>query len=143
MGELRRSCAGSMPRLQIFYRLIVRPLRRDARRTALMVFAVAVGVAVVLAIELAGTAAAGSFHSSLETLSGNTNLEVTSAGGVPDAAIGALSSLPYRIQIHPRMEDYAVVSETGQTLPLIGLDLIGESNYESGREGAAQLAGGG
>ena len=118
-----------MSRLTIFYRLILRPLLRDPWRTGLMVFAVAVGVAVVLAIELAGNAAAGSFRSSVETLAGNTNLEVTAAGGVPEEVAGKLARLPYPIEIHPRIEDFAVVADTGQTLPLIGLDLIAELNY--------------
>jgi putative ABC transport system permease protein len=125
-----------MPRLLLFYRLIVRPLLRDPWRTLLMVFAVAVGVSVVLAIELAGDAAAGSFRSSVETLSGNTNLEVTAAGGVPDAVVGKIAELPFPLQIHPRIEDFAVISETGQTLPLLGLDLIGEANGD----GSAQIA---
>ena len=50
-----------MPRLVLFYRLIVRPLLRDPWRTLLMVFAVVVGVSVVLAIELAGTRRQGPF----------------------------------------------------------------------------------
>jgi putative ABC transport system permease protein len=129
-----------MPRLRLFYRLIVRPLIRDPWRALLMVFAVAVGVAVVLAIELAGNAAAGSFRSSMETLSGNTNLEVTSAGGVPDAVVGQLAALPYRLQIRPRIEDFAVVSTTQQTLPVIGLDLIGEVNNEISGQDIRQLA---
>jgi putative ABC transport system permease protein len=120
-----------MPRIALFYRLILRPILRDPWRSLLMVFAVAVGVAVVLAIELAGNAAAGSFRSSVETLSGNTNLEVTAAGGVPDRVVGTIAQLPFSIEIHPRIEDFAVVSGTGQTLPLIGLDLIGEVNGEA------------
>src|SRR5580704_4134782 len=112
-----------MPRLLIFYRLIVRPFFRDPLRTALIVLAVALGVAVVLAIELAGGAAAGSFRSSIETLTGNADLEVTAVGGVPDEVVGRLATLPYAIQVRPRIEDYAVVSATGQTIPLIGLDL--------------------
>ena len=51
-----------MSRLKLFYRLVVRPLFREPVRLALTVLAVAFGVAVVLAIDLAGTAAAGSFH---------------------------------------------------------------------------------
>ena len=122
-----------MPSLRLFYRLIVRPLYREPVRTILTVLAVSLGVAVMLAIELAGGAAAGSFRSSLETLSGNTNLEVIAAGGVPEQVVGALARLPYPIKIHARVEDYAVLVDSGQTLPLIGLDLIAESNtYESG-----------
>ena len=101
---------------------------RDPWRSLLMVFAVAVGVAVVLAIELAGNAAAGSFRSSVETLSGDTNLEVTTAGGVPDGLVGTIAQLPFALEMHPRIEDFAVIEATGQTLPLIGLDLIGEAN---------------
>ena len=113
-----------MPRLRLFHRLIVRPFFREPLRAALIVLAVALGVAVVLAIELAGGAAAGSFRSSIETLTGNADLEVTAVGGVPDEVVGRLATLPYAIQVRPRIEDYAVVPATGQTVPLIGLDLI-------------------
>ncbi len=115
-----------MPRLRLFHRLIVRPLFREPLRTALIVLAVALGVAVVLSIELAGGAAAGSFRSSIETLTGNADLEVTAVGGVPDEVVGRLAILPYAIQVRPRIEDYVVVPATGQTVPLIGLDLIAD-----------------
>lgn len=116
-----------MPRLVLFYRLIVRPLFREPLRTALTVLAVALGVAVVLAIDLAGNAAAGSFRSSVETLMGDSDLEVTSTGGVPDSVVGTLATLPYAVRVRPRIQDFATVVATGQTVPLIGIDLIGES----------------
>ncbi len=115
-----------MPLTQLFYRLIIRPFHREPLRTALVVFAVALGVAVVLAIELAGDAAAGSFRSSMESLVGDADLEVSAVGGVPDAVVGKLATLPYPIAVHPRVEGYAVVAASGQTVPLIGLDLIAE-----------------
>ncbi len=115
-----------MPLSRLFYRLIVRPFYRDSLRTSLVVLAVALGVSVVLAIELAGDAAAGSFHSSIETLVGNADLEVAAVGGVPDEVVGTLVTLPYSVTVHPRVEDYAVVAATGQTIPLVGLDLIAE-----------------
>lgn len=119
-----------MPRLILFYRLLVRPLFGEPARTVLTVFAIALGVAVVLAIDLAGSAATGSFRSSMETLAGDNDLEVVSAGGVPESAMGTLAQLPYTLRISPRIEDYAVLLATKQTLPLIGLDLIAEgSNY--------------
>jgi putative ABC transport system permease protein len=118
-----------MSRLLLFYRLLVRPLFREPVRTALTVFAIALGVAVVLAIDLAGSAASGSFRSSMETLAGDSDLEVVANGGVPEEAVGTLARLPYSLRISPRIEDYAVL-ETKQTLPLIGLDLIAEGgNY--------------
>jgi putative ABC transport system permease protein len=116
-----------MPRLLLFYRLIVRPLLREPVRASLTVFAVALGVAVVLAIDLAGAAATGSFRSSMETLAGDNDLEITTSGGVPENIVGALASLPYAMRISPRIEDYAVVADSKKSLPLIGLDLVAES----------------
>ena len=53
--------AGMLPKLRIFRIAILRPLLGDPLRTGLTILAVSLGVAVVIAIELAGTAAAGSF----------------------------------------------------------------------------------
>src|ERR1700676_264158 len=115
-----------MSRLLLFYRLIVRPLFHEPVRTALTVFAIALGVAVVLAIDLAGTAATGSFHSSMETLAGDHDLEITASGGVPESEVGTLAALPYPVHVFPHLEDYAVIADTKQTLSLLGLDLIAE-----------------
>lgn len=115
-----------MSKIRIFYLLILRPLFRDPLRTLLILLAVGLGVAVVLAIELAGDAAAGSFRSSVATLTGDFDLEVTAAGGVPDEIAGTLATLPYNLIVHPRIEDYAVVAETGETVPLLGIDLIND-----------------
>jgi putative ABC transport system permease protein len=117
-----------MARLFLFYRLMVRPLLQEPARTSLTIFAVALGVAVVLAIDLAAAAATGSFRSSMETLTGGNDLEIIASGGVPEEVVGALATLPYPIRISPRMEDFAEIADTKQTLPLIGLDLIAEAN---------------
>lgn len=113
-----------MPRLLLFYRLILRPLVQEPVRSVLTILAVALGVAVVLAIALAGDAATGSFHASLETLSGDSNLEIVASGGVPDQTVGLLSSLPYAIRISLRVEDVVTLAENHRTIPLIGSDLI-------------------
>ncbi|HME13399.1 MAG TPA: ABC transporter permease, partial [Candidatus Acidoferrum sp.] len=128
-----------MSRLILFYRLLVRPLFREPVRTALTVLAIALGVAVVLAIEMAGGAATGSFRSSMETLAGTNDLEVVAAGGVPDATVGTLAQLPFALRISPRVEDYAVLPGTKQTLPLIGLDLIAEGSRFAGADSGPSL----
>jgi putative ABC transport system permease protein len=116
-----------IPRWKLFWRLMVKPLAGEPARTALTVFAVALGVAVVLAMDLAGDAATGSFHSSLETLSGEQNFEITATGGVPEEVVGKLASQPYDWRITPRMEGYAViVASEKKPLPLIGIDLIAD-----------------
>jgi putative ABC transport system permease protein len=117
-----------MPYAALFYRLIVRPMLREKARSLLVLFAVALGVAVVLAIDLAGDAAAGSFHSSLQSLAGDNNLEITADGGVPQSLVGDLARLPYPIRVTPRIEDHATVAATGETIPLIGIDFIAQAN---------------
>jgi putative ABC transport system permease protein len=117
-----------MPLFLLFYRLMVRPLFREPVRTLLTILAIALGVAVVLAIDLAGGAAAGSFRSSMETLAGDNELEVTTSGGVPESVVGTLVTLPYSIRVSPRIEDYAVIADTKKSLPLIGLDLVSEGS---------------
>jgi len=116
---------------------MARPLLREPVRAGLTVLAVALGVAVVLAIDLAGDAATGSFRSSMETLAGDNDLEITTPGGVPENLVGTLASLPYSIRISPRIEDFAVIAGTKKSLPLIGLDLVSEasgfSQKDSGR----------
>src|ERR1700685_258429 len=126
MAESNRSSSIEMSRLTLFYRLILRPLFREPLRTALTVLAVALGVAVVLAIDLAGNAAAGSFRSSVETLMGDSDLEVTATGGVPDAVVATLVTLPYAIRVRPRISSFAVVQATGQAVPLLGIDVLAQ-----------------
>lgn len=116
-------------RPKLFWRMMIKPLAGEPVRTALTVLAVALGVAVVLAMELAGNAATGSFHSSLETLSGEQNFEVTATGGVSEDLAGKLAALPDDWRVTPRMEGFAVIADSKKTLPLIGLDLIAESNW--------------
>ncbi len=125
---------------------MVRPLFREPVRTLLTILAIALGVAVVLAIDLAGGAATGSFRSSMETLGGENDLEVTASGGVPERVVGTLATLPYAIRVSPRIEDYAVIVDTKKSLPLIGLDLVAEgsayakSNFQITAESQKQSA---
>ena len=119
-----------MTRLRLFYRLMVRPLLHEPIRLGLTVLAVALGVAVVLAIDLAGDAAAGSFRSSMEALSGGNDLEVVAAGGVPESVVATLAVEPYQLGLSPRMEDFAVNTVTKETVPLVGLDLVGEAGND-------------
>ncbi len=99
--------------------------------------AVALGVAVVLAIEMAGQAAAGSFQSSMESLAGRADFEVTAAGGVPPGTVSVLTRLPYPLKVRPRIEDFAIVSATGKAIPLIGVDVLSDPAIENSNQGPA------
>ncbi|MGH9444846.1 MAG: ABC transporter permease, partial [Terriglobia bacterium] len=113
-----------MAKLRAFFRLFIRPLAREPLRTALAILAVALGVAVVLAIAMAGDAATGSFLSSVQSLAGKSDFEVTATGGVSGQTVARLATLPYPLRVDPRIEGYAVVSPTAELVPLIGVDLI-------------------
>ncbi|MFL6446448.1 MAG: FtsX-like permease family protein [Bryobacteraceae bacterium] len=113
--------------LPLFTRLILRPLGREPMRTSLTVMAVALGVAVVVAIDLAGDAAAGSFRSSLESLTGNSDLIIRGTGGLDENLLGKLVQLPYPLGFAPRIESFAFVRGRGAAIPFFGLDLIGQS----------------
>src|SRR4051812_49026150 len=110
--------------LQLFVRLILRPLGREPMRTSLTVAAVGLGVAVVIAIDLAGDAAAGSFRSSLESLTGKSDLLITRTGGLDEILLGKLAQLPYPLEFAPRIESFAFVDAKGGAVPFFGLDLV-------------------
>ena len=122
------SWINGMAYLTLFFRLILRPVLRERARSLLVTGAVALGVAVVLAIDLAGNAAAGSFRSSMETMAGDNDLEITATGGIPDAIVGQVARLSYPLRVSARIEDHATIVSTGEAVPLIGIDFIAEAN---------------
>jgi putative ABC transport system permease protein len=109
--------------MKLLRTLILRPLRRDLLRTALTIMAVALGVGVVIAVDLSGDAATGSFRSSMTTLTGRTDLEIRANGGIDEAWMGRLTSLPYDVSFSPVME--ARVDLGNFAVPLYGFDLAG------------------
>ncbi len=126
--------------MKLLRTLILRPLRRDLLRTALTVLAVALGVGVVVAIDLAGDAATGSFRSSMETLAGKTDLEITANGGIDEAWMGRLAGLPYDVRWAPVIEAQAAIPGIG-SVPLYGVDLLAAAGASQG--GDPEGAGGG
>ncbi len=117
--------------LTLFARLVIRPMWREPVRTLLTTLAVALGVGVVIAIDLAGQSAAGSFHSSLESLAGKKDLAITATGGLDENLLGKLVQLPYAFIFTPRIEDFASINGKGEALPFIGLDLIADRQGET------------
>ncbi len=41
--------------------------------------------------------------------------------------VATLATLPYPIRVRPRISDFATVADTGQAVPVIGVDLLAES----------------
>ena len=113
--------------MKLLRRLILRPLVHDRLRTALTVLAVALGVAVVVAIDLASDAATGSFHSSMETLAGSTDLEILANGGIEESWFGRLATLPVNARFSPVLVGEAEIPGIG-SVPLYGMDLLGKQS---------------
>ncbi len=130
-----------MTTLVLFRCLILRPLLSDPLRTALNLTAVMLGVAVIVAIDLAGEAAAGSFHSSVESLTGSSDLVITEAGGIDEQYLGKLTRLPYAFEFTPRIEDFASINGKGEAYPFLGLDLIGHRTNDTFEQASAQHSG--
>lgn len=122
--------------MKLFHRLILRPLRRDLARTLLTLLSIALGVAVVIAIELAGDAAAGSFESSLVSLTGPVDYLISANGGVEEKYAAALAALPLNARFAPVMERAARVDGVGFTT-LYGIDAVSQG-LNSTAEGTPQ-----
>src|SRR5580704_11253385 len=117
--------------MKLLRTLILRPLLRDPLRTALTILAVALGVGVVVAIDLAGDAATGSFQSSLETLAGETDLEISANGRVDEQWIGRLAALAINARFAPVIEAQASISGVG-SVPVYGVDFLAEAGQGGG-----------
>ena len=109
------------------YRLIVRPMAMDPLRALLTAAAVTLGVAVIVAVDLASEASMGSFRSSLESLQGSASYEITQVGGIPETVYGDLARLAEPLAFSPRIEGFALLPETGERVPLFGVDLVGDT----------------
>ena len=116
-----------MARVVALYRLIVRPMGKDPVRALLTVAAVSLGVAVIVAVDLASEASMGSFRSSLESLEGSASYEITQVGGIPETVFGALVRLEGPLAFSPRIESFALAPDTGEQVPLFGVDLVGDT----------------
>jgi putative ABC transport system permease protein len=116
--------------VKLFCRLILRPLRRDRARTILSILSIALGVAVVIAIELSGEAATGSFESSLTTLLGKVDYDITANGGVDEKYIGKLAMLPVNAHWGPVIEQPVVIAGQRIYTTLYGIDAISSARQQ-------------
>ena len=119
-----------MHHLTLFRTLVLRPLLAEPLRTALTLTAVALGVAVVIGIELAGNAASGSFESSLTTLTGTIDLQLSANGGLDESLIGIIAQLPLNLRATPVIET-PVLTAQKVSATLYGVDSLqvaGNSN---------------
>ena len=113
--------------MKLFQRLILRPLRADPTRTVLTILSIALGVAVVIAIELAGDAATGSFESSLTTLLGKVDIQISANGATDEAYMAKLAALPVNAKFSPVIEQPVMLAQGG-VVTLYGIDTVGAAS---------------
>jgi putative ABC transport system permease protein len=116
--------------MKLIRMMIFRPLQRDLLRTSLTLMAVALGVAVVIGIELAGDAAAGSFESSLTSIVGKTDLQISANGGIDESWMGRLTRLPVNVAFSPVMERNVRLVGRG-VVTLYGVNALGLGDFEA------------
>jgi putative ABC transport system permease protein len=104
-------------------RFVLRPLRKEKLRSGLTILSVALGVAVVIAVDLAGDAATGSFQSSMTSLVGRVDYEVTANGGVNERVIAKLTALPVNATFAAVIEQ-PVTAGRKESLSMFGVEAL-------------------
>lgn len=110
----------------------VRYLRRHRWQALLGLLGVALGVAIVLAVDLANSAARGSFEASAQQLRGAaTHRLVNPAGDVPQDLYRQLFTAPGAPPIAPAIDVRIGIDGYEGRLRLIGLDLFAEGRFRA------------
>ncbi len=109
--------------LALVRQFVLRPMKRDKLRSGLTILSVALGVAVVIAVDLASDAATGSFQSSMTSLVGKVDYEVTANGGVDERLMARLTALPVNAQFAAVIEQQVTVQATG-TATVFGVETM-------------------
>ena len=90
----------------------------------------------MIAIDLAGDAATGSFQSSLTTLVGKVDYEISANGGVDETLFAKLTGLPVSARFSPVIEQSVAVGDDASST-LYGVDIL--SNPDSGLDGSGEF----
>ena len=81
----------------------------------------------------------GSFRSSLETLLGKTDLQITTNGGVDETWVGRLAVLPRNMRVAPVIELRAVMDGVGP-VTVYGIDALAQASGKGGLGISSSLA---
>ena len=139
----------NVPKIRLsffFHSFIIRHLAGigrpgDRLRTLLSILAVGLGVGVVLAIQLANRSAIDSFESSLLEIAGRANLSIFGTDGIDELVLPRLrETLGPEVRMSPVVEAVAVVPSTGETLRILGTDIVQDSPVRETNLGQAELS---
>jgi len=114
--------------VRLFSWFILRRLIREPLRSATTAIGIALGVAVIVAIQLTNASSLAGFQTALDTVSGQTSLEVVGAGlGVNEARLQELGWLREYGDVAPVIEGDVAWRQTGrptETLRVLGIDIL-------------------
>ncbi|MEO8681216.1 MAG: hypothetical protein ABI665_19355, partial [Vicinamibacterales bacterium] len=103
--------------LRLFRQFILRPLVANRVRTATTVIGVALGIAVVIAIQLTNESSVRGFSMALETVAGQTSVEIVGSGvGIDETLLPSLGALRDFGLVSPVIEGSAVLVVEGDGL---------------------------
>jgi putative ABC transport system permease protein len=101
--------------LRLFSQFILRPLVANRVRTATTVIGIALGIAVVIAIQLTNESSVRGFSMALETVAGQTSVEVVGSGvGIDETLLPSLGALREFGLVSPVIEGSAVLVVEGE-----------------------------
>jgi putative ABC transport system permease protein len=104
----------------------MRPLRRAPWRFAITTLGVAAGVASLVATLASSRAALRSMREGIAEIAGAARLSIEAPGGVDDALLGGLREIARDAVICPVIEEVVLCPELGDSVRLLGLDVIAE-----------------
>ena len=107
--------------------LALGPMLAHPVRFAVTILGVAVGVASVVSTLLAGNAAVTLLGRDVDDVAGRERLELRGPAGVEVETLGALRDLAGEALFAPVVEDVALVASLGETVQVLGVDLLLES----------------
>ena len=124
-------------RVRLFSWFIIRRLLHEPLRSATTAIGIALGVAVIVAIQLTNASSLAGFQTALDTVSGQTSLEVIGTGlGVDEARLSELGWLREYGNVAPVVEGDVVWRRTGQpteTLRVLGIDILRDQPFREYR----------
>ncbi len=114
--------------MHLFNLFIVRHLARERLRTVTTVLGIALGIGVIIAIQLTNGSSIRAFEAAVESLSGETSLEILGDGlGIDELRVGELGWLRAYGRMSPVIEGELYVRlgpRDGASLRVLGIDIL-------------------
>jgi putative ABC transport system permease protein len=114
--------------------LVLRPIFREALRTALTILGIAVGVAVVVAIALSNQSALRAFQESVDAVAGRANYMIVSDVGLSEDVLIKLQPFwPQGVRFAPVIDVEGMAEPWQQPIRLLAVDMLSDLHFRDYR----------